>query len=242
MISVLVPTHRRPQLAKRMLDSILEMTSESVEVFFYVDEDDPTIEEYRELLGEEGVYHFHPDALVASHSWISGSSKKVGEIWNVLAKESSGSWIMMGNDDLVFRTPGWDVKIEEALKGHFPKNLGVAYVNDGGPKADTQCAFPIVSREWYTLLGYFTPERFHFLWNDTWIRDVASMAGCLHYIPDVLVEHCHFSFGKAERDVTYMKHRTGEAIAKRKEDEEVYQNTKHLRELDADTVMKTLAL
>ena len=44
------------------------------------------------------------------------------------------------------------------------------------------CTFPIVSREWYATLGYFTTGIFECLYDDIWITDLAHRVDRLHYI------------------------------------------------------------
>ena len=126
----------------------------------------------------------------------------------------------MGNDDVIFRTQGWDTRLVEEIVSN--PNIGrqltsVFYFNDGihttGHRTRFQsksksgrpphCAFPIVSRAWYKHIGYFVPEVFNFGFNDDWIHDIADQLHRLHPIPDVLAEHMHLCVGKSSLDQTY---------------------------------------
>ena len=60
MISVLVPSRHRPELAKRLLDTINNTKNSDVEVKFYLNDNDPTIEKYKELLPSD-CYLIGPD-------------------------------------------------------------------------------------------------------------------------------------------------------------------------------------
>lgn len=197
-----------------------------IEVLFYVDVDDPLRGDYATL---------EP---------IVGPSDGVGKAWNRLATVAKGDLLMMGNDDLRFETRGWDQAILEAIdrSGFGRDGLFVAWANDGSPKAATNCTFPIVSRLWYEVLGYFTPECFHFLWHDTWIRDLGQRLGRLIYVPQALIEHRHFSFGKSMMDNTSKRHRMApDSSRKRREDETMFCRTAGDRERDALALKECLA-
>lgn len=232
VVSILCPTRGRPELAQRMVDSALGTAQDGVEIWLYVDPDEPDMSGYGHIHGAE--------------VWHGDVSRGVGAAWNILARASSGSVMMMGNDDLVFHTAGWDRKIKEALhscsnvskentNSPHAQPLRLVWVDDGSGRASSCCAFPIIPRRWMDIVGYFTPECFHFLWHDTYVHDVAKRADLCQYIPDVLIEHCHFSFGKAEKDETYERHRQGpENARKRKEDKATFGRTRLLRQADAD--------
>jgi glycosyltransferase involved in cell wall biosynthesis len=216
-VSVLVPTMGRPELLKRMLDSI-ERTSKGevrVEVLVYLEEDDTS--DYSFLFDYPMVEIFR------------GSGKTVGQAWNIMAAHCSGDLIMMGNDDLVWHTEGWDVRLTEIFE-EYPDQIFCAWFNDQTKNSRAQCAFPIVSRRWYNTLGYFTPEVFEFFYHDTWVRDVAQRVGRLVYIEDFVVEHRHFTEGKASMDETYAVNRRG-GIGNR--DRNTYANSVLQRKRDA---------
>ena len=110
--------------------------------------------------------------------------------------------------DLIYRTRGWDTNVEEESK-KFPDDIYCMWMEDliNGEK---HCAFPIVSKKWYTTLGYFTPGVFNFGYNDTWVFDVAKKVGRTHFIPNAVNEHMHFTTGKSGMDDTYNRNRTQE--------------------------------
>jgi hypothetical protein len=78
---------------------------------------------------------------------------------------------------------------------------------DDGINAGNHCAFPIVSRQWIDALGYFTPECFLFFYHDTWIYDIAKKINTEVYIPEIEIEHLHFTANKSNYDRTYQMHR-----------------------------------
>ena len=174
MISILTPTRGRPDMALRMMES-----AGDCEHLFYVDDDD------------ESDYSAIPH--------IRGPRVRLGVAWNFLARMAAGDYLMMGNDDLIFRDDNWQERLKEEVK---PNELKVACFNDGlnGPK---HFAFPIVTRAWYERMGQFVPELFSFGFHDTWIFDIAQRTNRAVYIGDVLVEHMHPTCGKRPADKTF---------------------------------------
>ena len=101
-------------------------------------------------------------------------------------------------DDHRFRSRGWDTEILDALKGG-----GIAYGDDlvQGENLPTQwfVSTPIVE-----ALGWFAlPQCRHFYLDNCW-KCLGEDAGCLYYLPEVKIEHLHFSYGKSELDETYV--------------------------------------
>ena len=53
MISFCVPSRGRPELAKRLVDTANNTAKYQTEFLFYLNDDDPKLEEYRDLLDEK---------------------------------------------------------------------------------------------------------------------------------------------------------------------------------------------
>ena len=187
MISILTPSRGRPKRYERFAESVMSNADGEVELLTYVDSDDPTCTEY-----PKDVY-------------VGPKQPSVGCCWNYLAEVADGDVLIMGNDDLVYRTEGWDTILLDQLSG-FSDKIYCAYFNDGinGKK---HCAFPIISRKWFETVGRFVPECFRFFCHDTWVMDVARKIDRLHYIPEVFIEHEHFTNKKAPKDKTYTMNR-----------------------------------
>lgn len=173
MISILTPTRGRPELLQQMV------ASADAEHLLYMDDDDP-----QEV----------PDGCRA----FIGPRVRLGIAWNTLARNATGGYLMMGNDDLVFHGP-WRERLEEEVKPH---ELKVACFNDGINEG-RHFAFPIVTRAWYEKMGSFTAEIFNFGYHDTWIFDIAKKMDACVYIGDILVEHLHPTTGKRPVDQTF---------------------------------------
>jgi len=220
--SILCPSRGRPDLFARMAESAKYAPDADCEILAFLDDDDETALDYRRDLIDDVVI---------------GQVKSVGVAWNRLAERCSGQYLLMGNDDLVFE-PEWDKKLLKVFAQRLPVDgLFVAWAEDGSKRGNG--TFPIMTRLWYEVLGYFTPTRFHFLWNDTWVTDIALRAKRGFYIPDVLIEHRHFTFHKAEYDATYRRHREGQGL-KTQEDRRVYTDSLADRKADARAILRKI--
>lgn len=229
MISLLCPSRERPDLARKMAESALSTCSAptNIEILFYVDHDDPKQDDYFR------VFHdlvFMKRVLILSET-DSIAVKSVGEAWNKLAYYSIGDYLYMMNDDIVFQTTNWDLTLVSEHQRVFFDNIGVIFADDGINQG-RHCAFPLVSRLWYEILGYFTPECFEFMAHDTYIFDIAKRVDRVHYCPDVFVQHKHWTITKV-KDATTKRHRDDTNNTRIPKDLRTFEETAYLREKDA---------
>lgn len=201
-LSLLCPSRQRPSSAVRLVESVERTTSlpHLLEILFYIDSDDPTIEQYDEQLTGRS----HPLDNV-SVELVIGPPMSVSKSWNELASRANGDVFLMANDDQVYVTPLWDVRLNQEI-AKFPDDIYCIYFDDGIWSAGNHCAFPIVSKKWVDALGYFTPGVFLFFYNDTWIFDIAKRIGRAHFIRDILVEHLHPLRGASFGDSMHGRH------------------------------------
>ena len=205
--SILCPTRGRPAKASHYVDSIYATAKwpDRIETLFYIDEDDPKLNEY--------IFKLHDSPAKI----IVGPPIGVGPAWNVLARASDGMYLMMGNDDLEHVSSDWDFSILNHV-AQFPDEIVLAYVNDGinGKK---HCAFPIVSRRWIEEVNEFVPEHYIFFRHDTDVFETAKQIGNndrVVYIPSVLIAHNHFSKKAEQNDNTYRRNRNNDQNEKDK--------------------------
>jgi len=196
MISILCPTRNRPTELTRMVESVYATVSDPtrVEVLFYVDLDDgisvPTI---KGLTVPEG----------SRVDFMVGSRITLTKCWNELLSIAQGDLLMQGNDDVIFRTRGWDEMVEATFNRVTDKILMV-HGSDEGMHYNMFGAHPIVHRKWVDALGYFIPPYFSSDYGDKWVNDLANTIGRRVYLP-FIVEHMHFLFGKATKDATTLE-------------------------------------
>jgi GT2 family glycosyltransferase len=213
MFSLLAPTRGRPQALQDMADSAHATATGPIEVFAYVDDDDPHLDQY---VATSGV------------SVVVGPRIVLSDCWNVLARKAQGDFLHMSADDIRFRTPGWDQIIRETFE-QFPDRIACVYGRDG-IHDEKLATHGFISRRWFETVGYFTWHEFPCDFADTWLHDVAQMVGRLIYQPEVLIEHLHPIANKAEWDQTHNERR---ARGKSSRVEALYRRLKPRRFEDA---------
>jgi hypothetical protein len=121
------------------------------------------------------------------------------DLWNLGAEAASEDIVMLGADDLIFRTPAWDARIAEAF-APYPDGIVMVYADDGSPTR--RPTHPFLTRSWIEAVGFFTPPFFASWMADRWIWELAKAVGRSVYV-DVLIEHMHPIWGKADTDPLY---------------------------------------
>jgi hypothetical protein len=194
LISLLLPTRGRPQLAHRFLRSVAEQSvfPQDVEIILYADEDDvashgidyPGLTIHRIIGPRQSMGSYNSDCLAASH----------GEI------------VVLANDDMVIGTTGWDERLRR-LDDSIADKIYLAYGNDLFKKGSL-CTFPILSRRTCEVLQEPFPRAYGGAFIDYHLMDVFKRlehAGYprIFYLEDVIFEHLHYRTGKAEKDATY---------------------------------------
>lgn len=194
MISLVLPSRGRPQALFSMVYSA-ELTADDpdqIEVCVRIDSDDPRRYGY---IAETGY------GLTTCIT--SGKRGVLANAWNDAAKIAGGDILMLAADDLRFRTKGWDTAVRQAVE-HVGDRIVMVYARDG--HADERMAtHPFVTRRWVDVVGRFTAPYFEADYVDLWIDDVARQLDRAVFLPNVLIEHMHPSFGKGEWDKTHQE-------------------------------------
>lgn len=224
-ISILTPSRARSERLNNFIESIYKNCEcpEIVEVLNYIDSDDEEISKYQKY--ENDFKNKYPKFFNIKNYYLEPLS--VSKSWNTLAKNSVGDILIMGNDDVIYTTYSWDkILIEETKK--YKDHIYLMWFNDG-VKKDTHASFPIVSRVWYNVLGYFTPGCFNFGFNDTWLFQIALYLRRAHYIERVKIEHISFKTDIKYWDSTYARNRSEEKGNLYKLDQKIWDNTHYQR-------------
>lgn len=171
-ISVLVPTRGRVARLRKLYESYASTTQHCAELVFRVDEDD--VETQRFL--KERVCKMVVGPRLQGY-------RSLPIFFNEMLTVASGHVLLCGNDDMVFKTPGWDrLILNEANK--YPDGLF-----DFGVHTHNEDNFPfaIVSRRAVQRLGFiFDPQIF---WGDIYLRDVMAHFGRSIKLSNVNIDH-----------------------------------------------------
>lgn len=173
-VSVLIPTRHRLERLRMLLLSY-ERTTEGVEhaseLIFRVDDDD----------------HETQDFLSSARGLIIGPRlqgyRSMVAFFNEMAVEATGDVLMCGNDDMVFRTPGW-APLVLTVANRFPDGLfdiGVSTLNED------HYPFATVSKLAAEHMGFLWDPRI--FWGDIFLRDVMGAFGRNVKLPLVQIDH-----------------------------------------------------
>lgn len=188
MISLLTPTRGRPESLQRMVYSALRTADravDEVEIIAYRDEDDTSY---------GGIW---PSQV---RLFVSRGRRNLSELFDLCHKEAAGSIFMSCDDDVVFRTKGWDTKVKEAF-AKVPDKIALVYGNDGSGEDKTHAPHPFIHQNWVDAVGRYLPPYFRGDFCDTWLNDLADGIGRKVRI-DATFEHLHPAFNKGVTDNT----------------------------------------
>lgn len=218
MISVLCPSRGRPTFARDLLESMRATEQfHTNEIIFRLDDDDPMLAEYGNLLGGTDVQISIGPRVVLS------------KCWNEAYEFAHNDVLMLCGDDIRFRTQNWDDRVAMAFDGCDDRILLVH--GEDGIQGDKVATHPFLSREWVDAVGYFVPPIFASDWNDMWLTEVARLIDRVCFLPDVYTEHLHPVAGKHYLDQTHLerldRHRAEDC-------DRLYRETSEQRRADAD--------
>jgi len=234
-LAIITPSRSRIEGLYRLFKSINGTISgeNKIDLIVAIDTDDPFRNDYATLniqMRDEAINNLRVTLTIDKR-------KPVSKIWNDLTKirniEGFPEWYICGNDDFVFNTVGWDKVLAEKIKSK--KHPYYMFFFDDGIHGANHGAFPIVSRQWITTLGYYFPEKFIHNYPDTWVNDIALKAEVREFIPEIKGTHLHYSEGLSKFDTTYSE---GMADNSNEKDKSVYQSTESER-IKASNLIKS---
>jgi len=163
MISVVLPSRERPQLAKEAIESF--GGHKGFEFIVAIDDDDTS--DYSEVKKIAKV-------LVMPRAGYRHLEKYM----NAMAKVSKGDWIMNFNDD---------AKLESSPEDLYDTVDEFAHTQPIvlNPWKELDNLFPIISRKFYEIVGHFSLNTH----VDSWVQEVSEHTGTQYYIPGIKINH-----------------------------------------------------
>lgn len=197
---VIVPTRGRPESVARVIDAwnATGAFNQGAELAFLVDADDPAAIDYQEFFELFEAPHMQASMHVMP-AWRPLVPKLNN--WAALVAHHRHFALGFAGDDHLPRTPGWARAYLDALRD---LGTGIVYGDDGiqGQRLPTQWA---MTADIVRALGRMVPAPVEHLYCDNAVKDLGQQAGCLRYLPDVLIEHMHPVVGKAPMDAGYAR-------------------------------------
>lgn len=203
--SLILPTRGRLYLVNRLLDSIIETTSnlDLIEIVLCIDEDDT-----------ESRHIIHP-LLSVRNIVIPRKNSGMGDIFKLCCEKNTSRYIILINDDVIFRTHNWDIRVLEAFS-HFPDDVALVYLNDlyYGSKLSS---FPVLSRTVCDLMSGVCPSGYLSHGIDSHIFDIFERLSALgferrKYLPQVVFEHMHYGVTLASYEGNYCPDHTRDQL------------------------------
>ena len=181
-VLLIVPTRSRPDKSIEFYEAFKDNSS-ITDLLFALDDDDV---EYSRIDGV--LYEVNP--RMGMNGTLNFVANKYANQYKYIA--------FMGDDHRI-RTKDWDKQLVATIAGL--KN-GMVYGNDllQGINLPTSI---LIDTEIVRKLGYMAPPQQKHLYLDNFWKDLGASLGTLRYNPNVIIEHMHFTNGKAEQDALY---------------------------------------
>ena len=185
MITFCVPSRGRPQLAKRLVDTANETAKYNTEFLFYLNDDDPSLAGYKDLLSPE-LYEVGPNQSTCYS-------------WNQLACKSKNDVVMLMGDDVRVQTKNWDQLIIDEFN-KFDDKILMVVPSDGRKKGSGRhhdslpclwtdkplpAAHFAVHKNWINKVGYLAPPFFWHFYVDTYTQKLARKLNRCMFLPTV---------------------------------------------------------
>lgn len=191
---LIVPSRNRPKNIIRLVEAMKETCTGDTQLLVCLDVDDAA--QYLPLI--EGVWYVvgEPQQL---GSWTNRSVRMYGDDFRFLG--SIG-------DDHVPRTPGWDEVVCATLT---EMGTGMCFGDDllQGSDLPTAC---FMTSDIVRALGFMCPPTLVHMYVDNFWLELGNALGRLRYLPDITIEHMHFTRGKSSNDAVYS---SGESLMDR---------------------------
>jgi hypothetical protein len=190
---VIVPSRGRPERAAQLALACAKTCTADTVLLVSVDSDDPTLGQYAAPVGATVFYTYAPVG--------AGHVGAINHAAAVALADFAPFAIAKLDDDHLPRTHGWDLAMLAALR---EMGTGIVYGNDLLQGANLPTA-PALTAGIVKTLGFMGPPVLHHLMVDNYWKDLGAAAGCLRYLPDVVIEHMHPVAGKAAWDEGYRR-------------------------------------
>lgn len=184
MISLLLPSRRRPKIFSRMVSSVRGTAKNPVEIVARFDDDDLESAKSAEQDGARVL--------------IGPRIRNITAYWNECFDACHGEIVAQWNDDVVLVDKGWDILVEKAF-AEVPDKILVCHGDDIWGHRGNFGPHPFTSRRWVECLGVFIYPYYTSDFGDAGLNELADRLGRRRFVP-FIVEHHHYSYKKCEPD------------------------------------------
>lgn len=197
-ILVKFATRSRPEKFLKCLDNYRSLsTHDNYQVLVSADIDDPTM--FNPQMGDTLLRY--PNVKI-----IYGySNSKVHAINRDVATVDYFDILVNTSDDMWFIKPGFDSIIVKDFNTYFPDFDGVMHYNDGNHYGPNLMTLSILGKKYYDRFGYIYHPEYISVYCDKEAKEVAVLLGKYRYQSEILFNHNHPVWAKAEWDAQYRK-------------------------------------
>lgn len=174
-----LPSRSRPDKCLETINRFQShQSTNSVTYLVTLDEDDPCLSRYQQLLNRPCV-----------KLDISRSKTKI-EAYNSNIPDEGWDILILISDDMIPVTMGWDSQIINDMKKHWPNKDGTLCYPDGHRKDDLM-VMPVLGYNYYKKFGYAYHPAYKSLWCDNELTEVAKKLNRFAKINNLIIEHRH---------------------------------------------------
>ena len=179
-ISWIVPTRNRPDGMNLFVNSVFESASnpDSVEIVFYIDNDDLPSKERADKLKEK--YNIN---------YIFGKRIFQSQTINECCKLAKGDIFFLGADDILVETDNWDNIVVNAFD-KIEDKIALFYGYDNRIPPKLMGTHPIIHRKWYEVVGHIFPPNFDKGGSDIYVNRTASKLNRQFFL-NIYTPHLH---------------------------------------------------
>ena len=184
-LCVMLPTRKRPEMARRCIDSFRETKAlDTTDLFLIIDDDDDS---YEGITDADKITATRGNLITA----VNAAASVLAESYDAL---------FLAADDLVFQTPGWD----SLMLGTLEDMGGTGIVFPDDKRRYDVPEHPLISSDFIQELGHFAePSVAHFYCDNAW-AELGKRTGLIRFCPEAVIEHRHYSVcAETVHDETY---------------------------------------
>jgi len=182
---------QRPELCKKMIESFYK-TKKIAELFIYICEDDPKLEEYKKVM----KYFPKLDFEIGKHLYIA-------EVSNYVPTIRDSEYYQMVNDDHEFVGEGWDEEMIAGLDEHKGWRIAASYMPEEllGGQANNPTA-EIFSKKLIKAMGFYNFPGFRQFGCDRYIMDLGEDLGGILPFTGKILHNCWHGINRMDEDDT----------------------------------------
>lgn len=189
---------QRPELLRKMMKSFFN-TNKIADLFIYICDDDPKLEEYKQLVAEF-PHDFYYE--IGKHLYI-------GEVSNYVPTIKNYEYYQMINDDHEFIGEGWDVDMVEGLDKEGGWRLAASYMPEELMVSEDPTFKPInaptaeiFSKKIIDALGFYNFPGFKQYGCDGYIMELGEDLGGIIPFSGKILHNCWHGLHRMEKDAT----------------------------------------